>query len=102
MMALLIQGPKQPGDNLDVYLRPLVEEILQLGGGEEGVRVWDEHKLEELDLRALLFVTTNDWPALANLSGQSTKGYNECTHCLGETECLYLDKCKKCVYLGNH
>ena len=100
IMPLLIQGPKQPGDDLDVYLRPLFEELLQLWR-EEGVRVWDEHKHEEFDLRALLFVTINDWPALANLSGQSTKGYNACTHCLGETECLYLDKCKKCVYLGH-
>ena len=26
-------------------------------------------------MRALLFVTINDWPALSNLSGQSNKGY---------------------------
>ena len=72
MMSLLIQGPKQPGNNLDVYLRPLVEEFLQLWQ-EECVRVWDEYKQEEFDLRALLFVTINDWPALGNLSGQTTK-----------------------------
>ena len=35
--------------------------------------VWDEHKQEHFDLRALLFVTINDWPALSNLSGQSNK-----------------------------
>jgi hypothetical protein len=45
-----------------VYLRPLVDEVLQLWA-ELGVRVWDEHKQEEFDLRALLFVTINDWPA---------------------------------------
>ena len=26
----LIQGPKQPGNDIDVYLRPLVEELLDL------------------------------------------------------------------------
>ena len=51
---------------IDVYLRPLVEE-LQLLWNRLGVRVWDEHKQEHFDLRALLFVTINDWPALSNL-----------------------------------
>jgi hypothetical protein len=30
MMHVLIQGPKQPGNDIDVYLRPLVEELLLL------------------------------------------------------------------------
>jgi hypothetical protein len=30
MMPVLIQGPKQPGNDIDVYLRPLVDELLQL------------------------------------------------------------------------
>jgi hypothetical protein len=42
MMSVLIQGPKQPGNNIDVYLKPLVYELLQLGS--EGVRMWDKHK----------------------------------------------------------
>jgi hypothetical protein len=29
MMLVLIQGPKQPGNDIDVYLRPLVEEESQ-------------------------------------------------------------------------
>ena len=28
MMPVLIQGPKQPGNDIDVYLRPLVYELL--------------------------------------------------------------------------
>ncbi|KAK1678941.1 hypothetical protein QYE76_039789 [Lolium multiflorum] len=100
MMPVLIQGPKQPGNDIDVYLRPLVDELLQLWG-RHGVRVWDEHKEEEFDLRALLFVTINDWPALSNLSGQTNKGYNACTHCLHETESVHLPNCKKNVYLGH-
>jgi hypothetical protein len=59
MMPMLIQGPKQLDNNIDVYLRPLVEELLHLWQNE-CVRVWDEHKQEEFDLRALLFVTIND------------------------------------------
>jgi len=59
MMPVLVQGSKQPGNDIDVYLRPLVEE-LQLLLSKPGVRVWDEYKQEYFDLRALLFVTIND------------------------------------------
>jgi hypothetical protein len=55
MMPVLIQGPKQPGNDIDVYLRPLVEE-LQLLWSKLGVRVWDEYKQEEFDLRVLFYV----------------------------------------------
>ena len=43
MMPVLIQGPRQPSNDIDVYLRPLVEELLLLWN-IPGVRVWDEHK----------------------------------------------------------
>jgi len=59
MMPILILGPKQPENDIDVYLRPLVEELLLLWR-KEGVRMWDEYKQEDFNLRALLFVTIND------------------------------------------
>ena len=83
--ASVIPGPKQPGNDIDVYLRPLVEELLLLWG-DESVRMWDEYKQENFNLRALLFVTINEWPALSNLSGHSNKGYKACTHCLDDTD----------------
>ncbi|WVZ50945.1 hypothetical protein U9M48_002148 [Paspalum notatum var. saurae] len=79
MMPALIQGPKQPG-----------------------VRVWDAHKQEAFDLRALLLVTINDWPTLTNLSGQSNKGFRACVHCLDETDNTFLKHCRKVVYVGGH
>ena len=47
MMPVLIQGPNQPGNEIDLYLRPLVDELLQLWS-DEGVRVWDDYKQEDL------------------------------------------------------
>jgi hypothetical protein len=99
MMLVLIQGSKQPDNDIDLYLRSLVEQLLHLWV-KPGVRVWDEHKQEPFDLQALLFITINDWPALSNLSEQTNKGYNACMHYLDETEGTYLEKCKKVVYLG--
>ncbi|XP_066310226.1 uncharacterized protein [Miscanthus floridulus] len=93
-------SPRQPGNDIDVYLKPLVEELLVLWN-KPGVRVWDEYKQEHFDLRAMLFVTINDWPALSNLSGQTNKGYNACTHCFDDLDSIYLKRCRKVVYLGH-
>ena len=30
MMLVLIPGPKQPGNDIDVYLKPLIEDLLLL------------------------------------------------------------------------
>jgi hypothetical protein len=49
MMPALIQGPKQSGIDIDMYLRPLVDELLLLWK-EKDVRVWDEYKHENFDL----------------------------------------------------
>ena len=38
MMPVLIPSPKQPGNDIDVYLKPLIEDLLLLWK-EEGVRV---------------------------------------------------------------
>jgi hypothetical protein len=50
---------KTTHNDIDVYLRPLVEELLLLWK-DKGVRVWDDDKKENFDLRALLFVTIKD------------------------------------------
>ena len=93
MMPVLIPSPKQPGNDIDVYLKPLIEDLLLLWK-DEGVRMWDEHAEDHFNLHALLFITTNDWAALSNISGQSNKGYRACTHCLEETDSMYLKHCK--------
>ena len=49
LMLVLIQGSKQPDNDIDVYLRPLVDELLLLWK-REGVHVWDEYKQENFDL----------------------------------------------------
>ena len=77
------------GNDIDVYLKPLIEDLLLLWK-EEGVRMWDAHAEEHFNLRALLFVTTNNWAALSNLSDHSNKDYKTCTHCLEETDSTYL------------
>jgi hypothetical protein len=49
-----------------------------------------------------LFITINDWPALSNLSGQSNKRYNACTHYFHDLEGIFLKKYQKVMYMGHH
>jgi hypothetical protein len=59
MLTILISGPKQPGDCIDVYLRPLVDDLKILW--KPGVpEVWDEFKREEFTIHVMLFTTIND------------------------------------------
>ncbi|XP_024163761.2 uncharacterized protein LOC112170658 [Rosa chinensis] len=83
MLTLLISGPKQPGNDIDVYLEPLIEDLKVLWEGVKGV--YDACSNEYFTLKAALFWTINDFPAYGNLSGSIVKGYNACPICLEKT-----------------
>jgi hypothetical protein len=50
MLTILVSGPKQPGYRIDVYLRPVVDDLKILW--KPGVpEVWDEYKCEEFTMQ---------------------------------------------------
>ncbi|CAL9005878.1 unnamed protein product [Prunus brigantina] len=59
--------------SIDVYLRPLVDELKDLW--TNGVRTYDKSIGKMFTLRAAVMWTVNDFPAYAMVSGWSTKGY---------------------------
>nr|AAX96803.1 transposon protein, putative, CACTA, En/Spm sub-class [Oryza sativa Japonica Group]ABA92794.1 transposon protein, putative, CACTA, En/Spm sub-class [Oryza sativa Japonica Group] len=59
-------GPRQPGNDIDVFLEPVIDDLEILW--KEGVETWDAYGQENFKLRVLLFCTINDYPAL-DLSG---------------------------------
>ncbi|KAL6557058.1 hypothetical protein OROHE_006934 [Orobanche hederae] len=99
MMSTLISGPIQPGNDIDVYLAPLTEDLKLLW--EEGIEVHDRYRNDHFRLKAMLFGTISDFPAYSNLSGYSVKGYDACPLCAEETDNVRLKHCKKCVYMGH-
>jgi len=100
MLTILVCGPKQPSDLIDVYLRPLVDDLKTLW--KPGVKeVWDEFKHEHFTLHGMLFTTINDIPAHRNLSGQSKRKGEACPHYLDETCSLWLRNSKKFVFMGH-
>ena len=48
MMSILIEGPKQPGNDIDVYFQLLVDDLQTLWN--TGVEVWDADKREYFTL----------------------------------------------------
>ena len=72
MMALFIPGSKSPGKDFDVFLEPLIEDLLDLW---KGVPTYDALTGKLFSLHAAVIWCIHDYPALSTLSGRSTKGY---------------------------
>ncbi|XP_050238195.1 uncharacterized protein LOC126687682 [Mercurialis annua] len=81
MLSLLIPGKESPGNNIDVYLRPLINELKELW--ETGVTTYDAYS------------------AYGMLSGWSTKGKLACPLCNKWTCSLTLKNGVKQCYMGH-
>nr|GEW91570.1 hypothetical protein [Tanacetum cinerariifolium] len=99
MMSLLIQGPKQPGNDIDVYLEPLIEDIKTLWN--TSIEVYDAYAKDNFILRAMIFYAISDFPAYGNLSGYGTKGYKACSVCEDDTHSKWLPNYRKMVYMSH-
>ena len=50
MLSLLIPSPHQLGNDIDIYLKPLVNELKELW--EKGVETYDAYNKEHFQMRA--------------------------------------------------
>ena len=99
-MPLLIQGPRQPGNDIDVFLEPVIDELVEMF--EKGVLdVWDEYKKEHIMIQGVLIATITDLPGQGSMFGEKTKGYTRCVECLDDTDAVHLPKNSKIVYMGH-
>ena len=48
MLSMMISGPRRPGNDIDVYLSPLIEDLRLLW--DEGVEVFDAHEKANFNL----------------------------------------------------
>ena len=86
MMSVLISSPYRPCVNIDVFLRPLIDDFQKLWK-DEGIIVYDGFRKERFNLRAMLFTTITDIPGHRRVSGQS-KGEKDCFQCLDDMETI--------------
>lgn len=66
MLTLLIPWPKQPGNDIDVYLQLLIEDLHELWNN--GVPSFDTLTKSVFNLKAILMWTVNDFPVYGNLA----------------------------------
>lgn len=97
MLSMMILGPKQPRNDIDVYLTPLIEDLKIIW--EEGIDVDDVYTCDNFKLCVMLFCTTNDFIAYRNLSGYNVKGHKVCLICEDNTCFHQLKKERKKDYL---
>ncbi|XXG88832.1 hypothetical protein AAC387_Pa12g0989 [Persea americana] len=99
-LSLVIPGPKSPRKNLDVYLRPLIDELKVLW--EDGVQTWDVSTKTNFNLRATVMWTISDFPAYGMLSGWSTHGKMACPYCMERTKSFNLSHDRKPCWFDCH
>nr|GEZ37452.1 hypothetical protein [Tanacetum cinerariifolium] len=96
MLTLLIPGPKSSGKDIDVYLRPLIEDLKVLWD-QKGVETIDVALGQKFNMRAMVLWTINDFPARSSLSewsGQEAlKGRTICLRWMFSFE-RYMKKLK--------
>ena len=100
MLSLLIPGPTAPGNDIDIYLQPLIDELNDLW--EVGVETYDASTKQNFCMRAAILWTINDFPAYANLSGWSTKGKFACPICNKDCSSFRLQNGRKWCYMDHH
>ena len=96
MVALLIPGLDLAGRDIDVYLRPLIDELKILW--KTGVETYDCVSKEKFNLCAALMWIVNDFPTYGYLFGCSTNGYKACPTCKEDTTSVRLRD--KLSYIG--
>ena len=67
-MSILIQGPKQPRNNINLYLGLLQEELDTLW--KTPAKTWDASKGEYFNMRATLITTVHDYLGHGYVAGQ--------------------------------
>ncbi|CAM8891125.1 unnamed protein product [Rhodiola kirilowii] len=99
-LTILIPGPSNPKKRLDIYLRPLIDDLVHLWN--VGVDTYDANRKQSFTLRAALMWTVSDYPAYAMLSGWSTQGKLGCPYCMEDRKTFVLKNGKKVSYFGCH
>lgn len=88
ILTMLISGPKSPGKCLNVFMRPLIDELNTLWNS--GVCTYDSFSGSFFTMKAAVLWTISDFPGSGMLGGHKTKGYRACPICLDAIDAVHL------------
>ncbi|XP_025675671.1 uncharacterized protein [Arachis hypogaea] len=98
ILSMIIPGPKMPGNDIDIYLQPLIDELKQVW---EGIETYDAHTQCTFKLYAALTWTISDFPGLGNLSGWNTHSGLACPTCNLDARAQRLTFSQKWCFMGH-
>ena len=98
-MSLLIPRPKQPENDIDVYLEPLVNELKLTW--DEGARTYDAHSSSFFNMKDILMWVIHEFPAYGTMVGCTNKRFCVFPICGKNKDSMYLKYSRKCVYMGH-
>ncbi|GKC33712.1 hypothetical protein Tco_1046096 [Tanacetum coccineum] len=73
-LALLIPGRKTPGHNIDVFLRPLIDELKELY--DVGINTYDAYRRQNFTMKAILLWTVSDFSRICIVVRRDKKGFH--------------------------
>ncbi|KAL9685092.1 hypothetical protein QQ045_022539 [Rhodiola kirilowii] len=83
-LAMLISGPKSPGKYLNVFIRPLINELKMLRN--IGVATFDHFFGSSFNMKVAVMSTIRNFSCMGMLGGLNTKEYKACPICLDEID----------------
>ncbi|KAK1644494.1 hypothetical protein QYE76_062299, partial [Lolium multiflorum] len=90
-VSMIIPGPKYPGKNMNVYLEPLVDDLVR-GWEGRGIRTYDASKKKYFDMYVWYHTSLHDLPARALFCGWCTHGKWPCPQCRQAVTFFWLNK----------
>ena len=99
ILSMIIPGKRQPGNDIDVYLQPLIKELQELWS--EGVKTFDASSKIWFTMRAALMWTISDFPGLGTLSGWNIYTGLACPECNFDSVPLRLRYSMKWCFVGH-
>ncbi|XP_039116440.1 uncharacterized protein LOC120251851 [Dioscorea cayenensis subsp. rotundata] len=99
IISTIIPGKQMPGNDIDVYLQPLIRELKELWCN--GVNTYDSFKKEMFKMHAALLWTISDYPGLGNLSGWNVYTGRACVHCNYASDPCRLPYSRKWCFMGH-
>jgi hypothetical protein len=98
-LSLVVPGSKNPGKNLNVFMRPLVDELNEAW---PGVVTYDSFSKKNFKMRVSYHTSIHDYLALGMFSGWSTHGRLACIECMEDVDSTWLPKGQKHSWFDCH
>jgi hypothetical protein len=98
-LALVIPGPKEPKKQMNIFLRPMMEELKELW---QGVDAYDSHLKCQFNLRAPYLWSIQDYLAYGKFVDWCVHGQLNCPVCMDESDAFMLQHGRKVNFFDCH